>query len=43
MDKLNKYQEFCNYLKEEYPYLNIISGKLLSSYLDNEEIQKWLV
>ena len=32
-----------NYLKEEYPYLNIISGKLLSSYLDNEEIQKWLV
>ena len=30
------------YLKREYPNLNIISGKLLSSYLDNEEIQNWL-
>ena len=30
------------YLKREYPNLDIISGKLLSSYLDNEEIQNWL-
>ena len=30
------------YLKRKYPNLNIISGKLLSSYLDNEEIQNWL-
>lgn len=25
MDKLNKYQEFCNYLKEEY--INKLSGE----------------
>ena len=30
------------YLKREYPNLNIISGKLISSSLDNEEIQNWL-